>query len=75
MPTPRPVVRSPIETEPSLTPLGNPATPQSGDGRAKNTETEPTLRPAKAPQKNVRTSGEFAALERRTPRPEDDKKH
>ena len=56
-----------------MTPLNNQALARS-DARAKAIETEQSLRPAKAPEKQVRTSGEFAALERRTPRPEDDKK-
>jgi len=72
--SPKSGVRSPIETEASLTPLNNASLQSGGDARAKAMETEPTLRPAKAQEKQVRTSGEFAALERRTPRPEDDKK-
>jgi tetratricopeptide (TPR) repeat protein len=71
-PTPRPKVRSPIETDPSMTPLGN-VMPKD-EPRARMPETDHSLRPAKAPEKQVRTSGEFAALERRTPRPEDGKK-
>lgn len=71
-PTPRPKVRSPIETEPSMTPLGNIIPTE--EPRARKPETDASLRPAKAQQKQVRTSGEFAALERRSPRPEDGKK-
>lgn len=62
------------ETEPSMTPVGGNALERRGEARQKSVETEQSLRPAKAPEKQVRTSGEFAALERRTPRPEDDKK-
>ena len=57
-----------------MTPVGGNALERKGDTRQKSVETEQSLRPAKAPEKHVRTSGEFAALERRTPRPEDDKK-
>ncbi len=63
-----------METEASMTPIGGHALERRGALPPKAVETEQSLRPAKAPEKQVRTSGEFAALERRTPRPEDDKK-
>lgn len=62
-----------METEPSFTPLSNQVL-ERREELPKAIETEQSLRPAKAQEKKVRTSGEFAALERRTPRPEDDKK-
>jgi predicted Zn-dependent protease len=72
--SPRPRNDGQMETEASMTPVGGNALERKGDTRQKSVETEQSLRPAKAPEKQVRTSGEFAALERRTPRPEDDKK-
>jgi hypothetical protein len=64
-----------METEASMTPVGGQALERRETRPPpKAVETEQSLRPAKAPEKQVRTSGEFAALERRTPRPEDDKK-
>jgi tetratricopeptide (TPR) repeat protein len=72
--SPKPPVRSGVETEAAMTPVGGHALERKAEPRAKQVETEPTLRPAKAAEKQVRTSGEFAALERRTPRPEDGKK-
>ena len=57
-----------------MTPVGNQALERRDARPPKALETEQSLRPAKAKEKQVRTSGEFAALERRTPRPEDDKK-
>lgn len=63
-----------METEASMTPIGGHALERRETRPPKAVETEQSLRPAKAPEKQVRTSGEFAALERRTPRPGDDKK-
>lgn len=71
---PKPPVRSLVETEANLQPVNRLRTPRGGETRAKQVETEVSLKPAKAPEKSVRTSGEFAALERRTPSPEDGKK-
>ncbi len=74
--SPKPATNAPsaTETEASMTPVGNQALPRRDTPKPKSMETEQSLRPAKAPEKKVRNSGEFAALERRTPRPEDDKK-
>jgi tetratricopeptide (TPR) repeat protein len=72
--SPKPRSDGQTETEASMTPIGGSALERREPQRAKQVETEPSLRPAKAPEKQVRKSGEFAALERRTPRPEDDKK-
>lgn len=72
-PSAKPASGSQMETEASFTPLNSKAL-EHRDERPKAQETEQSLRPAKAQEKQVRTSGEFAALERRTPRPEDDKK-
>ena len=73
---PKPPVRSPDETEASLPIVSAARAPRTGDNhlRPKQAETEPSLRPAKAPEKKAPVAGEFAALERRTPRPEDGKK-
>ena len=72
-PVPAKPASNPMETEPSFTPLSN-KTLERREEIPKAIETEQSLRPAKAQEKQVRTSGEFAALERRTPSPEDDKK-
>jgi tetratricopeptide (TPR) repeat protein len=74
--SPKPPVRSPDETEASLPVLPAERVPRVADNhlRHKQAETEPSLRPAKAPEKKAPVAGEFAALERRTPRPEDGKK-
>lgn len=71
--SPKPPTGGQLETEASMTPLNNQAL-ERREAKPKAVETEQSLRPAKAPEKKVRNSGEFAALERRTPRPEDDKK-
>ncbi|MBA3701060.1 MAG: tetratricopeptide repeat protein [Planctomycetes bacterium] len=71
--SPKPPGGGQMETEASMTPLNNQML-ERREARPKAVETEQSLRPAKAPEKKVRNSGEFAALERRTPRPEDDKK-
>lgn len=61
------------ETEPSFTPLSNQVL-ERREEVPKARETDQSLRPAKAQERQIRTSDEFTALERRTPRPEDDKK-
>lgn len=72
--SPKPAGSGQLETEASMTPIGNQVL-ERRDARPKAVETEQSLRPAKAAEKKVRNSGEFAALERRTPHPGDgDKK-
>lgn len=71
--SPKPAGSGQLETEASMTPLSNQAL-ERREARPKPIETEQSLRPAKAPEKKVRNSGEFAALERRTPHPGDDGK-
>lgn len=71
--SPKPAGSGQLETEASMTPIGNQVL-ERRDARPKPVETEQSLRPAKAPEKKVRNSGEFAALERRTPHPGDDDK-
>lgn len=74
--SPKTQLRSADDTESNQ--IQAPATraPRAGDNqqRPKQAETESSLRPAKAPEKKVPAAGEFVALERRTPRPEDGKK-
>ena len=73
---PKPSGRSSDETEANLPVLPAERVPRVADNhlRHKQAEAEPSLRPAKAPEKKAPGAGEFAALERRTPRPEDGKK-
>jgi hypothetical protein len=74
--SPKSQLRSADETESNQVQAPAPRAPRAADNqqRPKHVETEPSLRPAKAPEKKAPAAGEFAALERRTPRPEDGKK-
>jgi tetratricopeptide (TPR) repeat protein len=69
---PKPPVRSQVETEPTLRPVRDQRTPRVDEAPpAKAAGTEPALRPGAALERKTRKSGEFDALERRTPRPDD----
>ena len=74
--SPKSQLRSADETESNQVQAPAPRAPRAADNqqRPKHVETEPNLRPAKAPEKKDPAAGDFAALERRTPRPEDGKK-
>ncbi len=74
--SPKAQLRSADETESNQVQAPATRAPRAADNqqRPKHVETEPNLRPAKAPEKKAPAAGEFAALERRTPRPEDGKK-